>query len=144
MICKNENKVNEMCEILDDLHSCSPSTMDVVNSEEGQIRQDTKVHPIILAIDHLTVARGRSAQKLRSNEYTPVDRLIPFSKTGTQFSPSLKYVVIRAFDVAAYSHSSNLIYSYINKITECYHFCLQMIWKWFYNQSVSCDHGTLY
>ena len=78
-----------MCDILDDLvQSYSPSTTDVVNTEVEQTHQDTKVHPIPLGGDQLTVARVRSAQKLRSNEYTSVDRLegvIPFAQDWHTF-----------------------------------------------------------
>lgn len=39
------------------------------------------MHPVPLGSDQLTVAQARGDQKLRSNEYTPCDRLegqIPF------------------------------------------------------------------
>ena len=82
-----------MCSIMDDLHVYVPSTTNVVDTEDEQMNQSTKLHPISFAGDQLTVARARGAQKLKSDEYTSVNRLeglFPFSQDWHTFLLALK------------------------------------------------------
>ena len=82
-----------MCDIMDDLHAYVPSH--TPNTDQQQSLEDKiqLVHPILLGGDQLTVARVRSAQKLRCNEFTPADRLeglIPFSQDWHSFVACLE------------------------------------------------------
>ena len=72
---------------------------------EGKIEV---VHPILLGGDQLTVARARGAQKLRSNEYTPSDRLeglIPFSQDWHTF---VAFLEVSKIWFSLISHRQNL------------------------------------
>lgn len=75
MILKNENKGDEMVDIMAHLHQYVPS---VNRSEEKMISPDeafsqekAKFHQILVGGDQLTVARARSAIKVKVNSFTP-------------------------------------------------------------------------
>ena len=91
VLCKNENKASEMCEIMDDFHKYVPMHTQDAEDSQGQISSDHStsiVYPILLGGDQLTIARVRGSQKLRNNEYTPADRLegfIPFAQDWHAF-----------------------------------------------------------
>ena len=87
-MCKNENKASEMCDIMDDFHKYVPSHTHDAESSQGQDLKIPVVHPILLGGDQLTIARARGSQRLRSNEYTPADRLeglFPFTQDWHTF-----------------------------------------------------------
>lgn len=95
VICKNENKANEMCDIMDDLHAYVPSHTPRPNTDQQYSSEDITqvIYPTLLGGDQLTVARVRGAQKLRCNEFTPADRLeglILFSQDWHSFVACLE------------------------------------------------------
>lgn len=82
-----------MCDIMDDLHAYVPSHTPNTDQQQSSEDKIQLVHPILLGGDQLTVARVRSAQKLRCNEFTPADRLeglIPFSQDWHSFVACLE------------------------------------------------------
>ena len=71
---KDENKIDEMVQILDDLHQYVPSTEEIsvhqVTTEVGTLTErirDIKYHHLLFAGDQLTVKRARSARSQRDN-----------------------------------------------------------------------------
>lgn len=75
----NENKVHEMCKILDKLHDYVPSTSvaETITLPNGQVitHSDYNLTKILLGGDQLTVARVRGAMSVRSNHENTRDRL---------------------------------------------------------------------
>lgn len=74
----NENKVDEMCKILDELHKYIPTTTtEGVTLPDGQVftHEDYRLIQILLGGDQLTVARVRGAVAARSSHENARDRL---------------------------------------------------------------------
>lgn len=75
----NENKVDEMCKILDELHKYVPSmsTEEEIALPDGRVfsHNDYKLSQILLGGDQVTVARVRGAVGVRSNHENAQDRL---------------------------------------------------------------------
>lgn len=74
----NENKIHEMCQILDKLHDYVPSinsSKTVIRDERAIIIDDYKCAKILMGGDQLTVARIRGAVSIRANEEARKDRL---------------------------------------------------------------------
>ena len=83
MLDKNENKSDDMVEIMSHLLKYTPV---VEYNEDVQVEGDTNVverasvYPILFGGDQLTAARARGAKKAKINSYYPVtqlDGLIP-------------------------------------------------------------------
>ena len=75
----NENKLDEVCKIMEELHKYVPSTPTVTTVAlcgETLEHRDTNQHKILLGGDQLTAARARGAQALRCNHGTCEDRLV--------------------------------------------------------------------
>lgn len=76
---KNENKGDEMVEILTHLHQYIPSVPFVTKStlETGEVVEEEKanIRRIIIGGDQLTAARIRSGQRAKQNAESPVRRL---------------------------------------------------------------------
>jgi L1 cell adhesion molecule like protein len=76
---KNENKLDEMCEIMDRLHKYVPT----IRSEECIVLPDgseiqtikTDVWETLFGGDQLTVARARGARSIRGNHHTSEEQL---------------------------------------------------------------------
>ncbi len=75
----NENKVDEMCKILDKLHDYVPSesTQEDITLPDGQTmtHKDYKLVKILLGGDQVTVKRVCGAKGVRSSHDTAKDRL---------------------------------------------------------------------
>lgn len=75
----NENKLDEMCTIMEGLHKYVPSKpiTNRIRLESGETLEhhDAALHQILLVGDQLTVARARGAQAIRASHDTNQDRL---------------------------------------------------------------------
>ncbi len=75
----NENKVDEMCKILDELHKYVPAKKthtEITLPDGGTLpHDDYKLYQVLLGGDQLTVARVRGAVAIRSNHENAKDRL---------------------------------------------------------------------
>ena len=76
---KNENKTDEMVDILDDLHKYVPSERStqeflIAPGKVFSLQLDHFSH-VLLGGDQLTVARIRGAQRIRRNSYNGRDRV---------------------------------------------------------------------
>lgn len=75
----NENKLDEVCKIMEVLHKYVPSTPTVtaVSLPCGETleHRDANQHRILLGGDQLTAARARGAQAVRCSHDTREDRL---------------------------------------------------------------------
>lgn len=71
VILKNENRLEEMVEILQDLQRYIP----IASTEGGK---KTSFHQVIFGGDQLTAKRARSAIRIRDNSISDVDRLQGF------------------------------------------------------------------
>ena len=81
IILKNEAKLTEMAEILDNLNQYIPVHESTINRTiEGKSYEfdNSKLIQILLFGDQLTVARSRGAAALRNDDNTPLDRLEGF------------------------------------------------------------------
>ena len=75
MILKNENVLNEMVEVLDELHKYVPTKQtteefEVVHGEDEVEHLTLNVdhfHQILLGGDQLTIAQVRGSQRIRNN-----------------------------------------------------------------------------
>ena len=77
---KNENKKDDMVDIMTHLHQYVPTLkysehVPIPNSEESINVQKAVFHNIFIGGDQLTAARARGAKKLRVNSVSPVVRL---------------------------------------------------------------------
>lgn len=76
----NENKLDEMCIIMEKLHMYVPSTptTTMIRLESGETLEhcDASLHQILFVGDQLTVARARGAQAIRASHDTNEDRLM--------------------------------------------------------------------
>lgn len=79
IVLKNENKRDEMVEIMSHLHQYVPaisSTQEVtISTGETVQKERTVLHPILVGGDQLTVARARAAIKAKVNSQTAVKQL---------------------------------------------------------------------
>ena len=79
VILKNENKGDEMVDIMEHLHQYVPtakySEEKFISTGEKVLEEKAKFHPILVGGDQLTVARARSAIKVKVNSHTPSKRL---------------------------------------------------------------------
>ena len=100
IIPKNENKGNEMVEIMSSLHQYVPVieyTEDCSIPEIGEKVQvpSALLHPILVGGDQLTAARGRGVKKAKVHADSPVSRLeglIPVAEDShTRRSHCLRY-----------------------------------------------------
>lgn len=69
VILKNENKLDDMIEILGELQKLVPSTSD---------NSGTMLHQVLFGGDQLTAKRARSAIRIRDNSIQEIDRLKGF------------------------------------------------------------------
>lgn len=76
---KNENKPQEMLEILTHLHQYIPTIHHfhdkVISTGADVVTDETALYPILMGGDQLTAARARSALRLKLNSYTPCKKL---------------------------------------------------------------------
>ena len=79
LLLQNENKLDEMCNIMTELHKYVPDKPCQLNFElpDGEIytTSDNALHPILCGGDQLTACRCRGAQSLRCSHESAVDRL---------------------------------------------------------------------
>lgn len=79
MILHNENKLDEMSQILDDLHKYAPTCTcegELTLSNHATLTfEDTTFFETLIGSDELTVARVCRAKNLRSNHDTVQERL---------------------------------------------------------------------
>jgi len=79
VILKNENKTEEMVDIMSHLHKYVPtlsSTHECTITTGEKVQEERAViHPILVGGDQLTVARARSAIKAKVNSQTASKRL---------------------------------------------------------------------
>eukprot|EP00731_Ephydatia_muelleri_P006937 Em0003g1185a len=82
IILKNENKIDEMTEILTDLHQYVPCVTqeESASLSTGQVvtKKTEYMHRILIGGDQLTVARMRSAINIKNNSWTATGRLEGF------------------------------------------------------------------
>jgi L1 cell adhesion molecule like protein len=86
---KNENKIDEMCDIMEDLHKYVPSLpineqIVLPNGEKYELC-DTDLWQIVFGGDQLTVVRARAAASIRDDHNTSKDKLnglIPVIEDG--------------------------------------------------------------
>ena len=77
---KNENKGDEMVEIMSHLHRYVPTVQYAKDHFISSTDQTTQVpkaylHPILIGGDQLTAARGRGAKKAKVHADSPTSRL---------------------------------------------------------------------
>ena len=80
IIPKNENKSDEMVDIMTALHKYVPiveytEELYIASIEDTVQVPQALLHPIILGGDQLTAARGRGAKKAKLHADTPASRL---------------------------------------------------------------------
>ena len=79
VILKNENKGDEMVDIMAYLHQYVPSIncseKKVISTGETILEEKAKFHQILVGGDQLTVVRARSAIKVKVNSHTPSKKL---------------------------------------------------------------------
>jgi len=76
----NENRIDEMAEILDQVHKYVPTqsyevTTNLVDDGEEIVHTDYNFHQIACTGDQLTVARQRTAKAVRHHSEDELDRL---------------------------------------------------------------------
>ena len=76
IILKNENKGDEMVDIMSNLHQYVPAaeyttSVTVPGTEETVLLQHAAFHKIFVGGDQLTAARARSSQKAMANSVSP-------------------------------------------------------------------------
>ncbi len=80
VVLKNENKIDEMAEVMTHLHQYVPTTTTseerTISTGEITMEEKARVHPILLGGDQLTAARARGAKKSKHNAQTPSKRLV--------------------------------------------------------------------
>lgn len=80
VILKNENKSDEMVEIMAHLHQYVPSLeyseCKKISSGETVMEEKARFHQILVGGDQLTAARARSAMKVKVNSHTPSKKLL--------------------------------------------------------------------
>lgn len=82
IIFKNENKLDEMVDIMDDLNAYVPTevahtTVEIPGHEPQRMQVDT-MHKVLVGGDQLTVARMKGAQRIRDNSEHDAARLKGF------------------------------------------------------------------
>ena len=80
MIEKNENKADEMVDILEKLQNYVPVMSQTTDKSYSSgtdtcTIEEAAFHHILMGGDQLTASRGRSAQSIRQNAGSPVLRL---------------------------------------------------------------------
>ncbi|KAL5467435.1 hypothetical protein EMCRGX_G031658 [Ephydatia muelleri] len=82
VLLKNENKLDEMVEIMDELQKYIPSktTVQVFDDGNGDVERMEIHHlsPIVLGGDQLTTARAIGSQRMRKNSHETTRRLVGF------------------------------------------------------------------
>ncbi|XP_065912891.1 uncharacterized protein [Dysidea avara] len=117
IIDQNENRVDEMAEILDQLHKYVPAksyevTTHLIDEGEELVHRGYNFHQIACTGDQLTVARQRTAKAVRHHSEDELDRL-------EGLVPSVEDW-----------HTKQLL--------------VKVIWKWLYSKQSSTEIGTLY
>eukprot|EP00731_Ephydatia_muelleri_P005283 Em0002g1459a len=82
VLLKNENKLDDMVEIMDELHKYTPSktTVQVFDDGNGDVERMEIHHlsPIVLGGDQLTTARAIGSQCMKKNSHETTRRLVGF------------------------------------------------------------------
>ena len=99
VINKNENKGDEMVEIVSTLQKyipvhqkCREQTLS--NGEVATVI-DTSLHRLLFGGDQLTAARGRGAQSIRENGRDSVTRLEGFHMFSLDWHAKMKFLGVR-------------------------------------------------
>lgn len=100
IIPKNENKGEEMVEIMDQLHKYVPLVEDSRQVHIPSLNKSVEVYsarsfPIILHGDFLTACRARGAQKARVNSDLPSCRLEGLVPAAADWHTKLKVLGVR-------------------------------------------------
>ena len=118
MILKNENVLNEMVEILDELHKYVPTKQttqefEVVHGEDQVEHISLKVdhfHHILLGGDQLTIARVRGCQRIRNNSENGRACLEGFFPIIEDWHTKMCYMKV-SYPLILYIHTHNYMYS---------------------------------
>lgn len=120
IILKNEAKLTEMAEILDNLNQYIPVHESTINSTiEGKSYEfdNSKLIQILLFGDQLTVARSRGAAALRNDDSTSMNRLEGFVPAVADWHARMCLLQVMIyfvkFSVAIYTF---IISGYLEKI----------------------------
>lgn len=102
----DENKIDEMCKILEELHKYIPcqeyeTTTTLPDSTDLMI-SDVKFHNVLLGGDQLTCARIRGAQSVRANHETAADRLSGLSATVEDWHAKMTLLKVSHFTSNTY------------------------------------------
>ena len=71
----NENKVDEMCMIMNSLHKYVPKATHQITNQDNRPISEEFFHEVLFGGDQLTACRSRAAQTARCNDDNPVERL---------------------------------------------------------------------
>ena len=86
MLLHNENKLDEMCEIMEELQkyvpSCTCQVKHPLPNGDSYIVEEQAVHQILSGGDQLTCCRCRGAQSLRCNHESTLKGLFQLQKIG--------------------------------------------------------------
>ena len=97
---KDENKGNEMVDIMSHLHQYVPaisSTQEVtISTGETVLEERTVLHPILVGGDQLTVARARAAIKCKVNSQTAVKKLTGIVPVVEDWHAKANFLGVRA------------------------------------------------
>ena len=102
IILKNENKLDEMVEILSELHQYVPTTESmttcIVSTEGEELQEDVlnvNCHHILFAGDQLTAKRARSAKAQRSNSEDAKGKLKGFVPVAQDWHAGQCFLEVR-------------------------------------------------
>lgn len=102
IIPKNENKGDEMVDIMDTIHTYVPMIETSQQVVVPSLNESVEVHkarsfPIILHGDYLTACRGRGAKKVKINADSPSHRLEGLVPAAADWHTKLKLLGVRNF-----------------------------------------------
>lgn len=81
VLLKDENKLDEMVDIMAHMHNYVPLTHYAKDDkipgsiDETVVTQAVDFHRVLFGGDHLTAKRGRGAQRIRANSTNDLDKL---------------------------------------------------------------------
>lgn len=107
IIPKNENKGDEMVDIMGTMHSCVPmleftSKVFVPSLNDHVDISEARSFPIIIHGDYLTAARARGAQKLKVNAESPSSRLEGLVPASADWHAKLKVLMVHNYYYTLY------------------------------------------
>ena len=128
----NENKLDEMCEIMDRLQEYVPKasylTTTTLPSGETYTYKKSDMYEIILGGDQLTCARARESAAIRCSHHNDKDRLKGIMPVAEDWHTRQTLLKVRYY----YTYDIHNIYP-----------LLKVIWKYLYHSNSSREKGTL-